>query len=103
LVSVAWIFFRAESLTEAIDYLVRMVTTLNDDFPEFLKFLDQGKETLISISVMLLVEWFQRHRDHGFDFSQLKFRWLRWLIYYLTIYGIFYYGGEPQDFIYFQF
>lgn len=103
LVSISWVFFRAESLPQAFDYLGRMLTTLHLDFPGLLAFVDLSGETLVFILVMLVVEWVQRHRNHGFDLSALRRQWLRWLIYYLTVYVLYYYGGDPQDFIYFQF
>ena len=103
LVSIAWVFFRAENLPMAFDYLSRMATTLHHDLPGLAGFLDRSSETWMFVVIMLIVEWVQRHRDHGFDFSGLRFQWLRWIIYYLVVYVLYYYGGEPQDFIYFQF
>jgi len=103
LVSIAWVFFRADSIMEAIAYLSRMMMSLSHDLPGLLAFIDQAGEVLVFIFVMLVVEWFQRYKKHGFDFSSLRFQWLRWLIYYVTVYALYYYGGEPQDFIYFQF
>lgn len=103
MVCVAWVFFRADNVTEAFAYLSRMAETLFTDLPGFVQFVDDAVEALVAIVLLLLVEWFQRHREHGLELSHLKYGWLRWLIYYGVIAALYYHGGAAQDFIYFQF
>jgi hypothetical protein len=55
------------------------------------------------IIVLLVVEWTQREHQHGLNLSKVKWAPVRYAIYYAIIFIIFQYGGEQQDFIYFQF
>ena len=55
------------------------------------------------IIVLLGVEWMQRDRQHGLDLKSIRRGWVRFLIYYLIVLLIYFYGAEQQDFIYFQF
>lgn len=40
------------------------------------------------IIIMMTIEWFQRHREHGLEISNVKHPAVRYLIYYLLIYVI---------------
>ena len=101
LVCIAWIFFRAESVGDAFDYLTRMVTDLSFNPRPFRKniFL------LLGIGILLLVEWMQRRKAHGFDFDEMKLPQVaRTTIYLVTALAILLFsvtGGN--GFIYFQF
>ena len=55
------------------------------------------------IVLLLVVEWVQRHRQHGLDVKLIRRGWVRFLIYYLIVLLIYLYGADQQDFIYFQF
>lgn len=103
LVCFSWIFFRAESLGEGFDYALRMISTFHHTPGQFLAFIDDCDEPFTLLVFMILVEWFQRERGHGLDLSAVKFRPLRYVIYYAVIILIYRYGTEEQDFIYFQF
>jgi alginate O-acetyltransferase complex protein AlgI len=104
MVCVAWVFFRADSLADALDYLWRAVTTLHHDLDVFSSYLShEAFEPLIMIVVLLVVEWVQRHWQHGLDLSRVKRRFVRYVVYYVMILILYFYGGEQQDFIYFQF
>lgn len=54
-------------------------------------------------SMMLVVEWLNRSREHGFTIDAVKPRWLRWLIYYAICMGIILFSQQSETFIYFQF
>lgn len=60
-----WIIFRAESMRQAWDYLVCMVTRFHFCMPEY------GKKALVYIFVLLIVEWLQREKQFGL---QLEFK-----------------------------
>jgi D-alanyl-lipoteichoic acid acyltransferase DltB (MBOAT superfamily) len=94
----SWTFFRASSLTHATQILSRVFT------------LQSGSELPVPTHVWILVaaflaaEWIQRGRTHALEFSASgPPRWARWLICYTVIFLLLKYGGEQQDFIYFQF
>lgn len=96
-----WVFFRAENVKHATDYLFGIFSGNFFSVPEILPAI-----TLIMILILITIEWLQRDKQHGLEFStnntKLK-RPIRWTIYILLIILIFTYGGSEQEFIYFQF
>jgi hypothetical protein len=58
----------------------------------------------LCIAVMLLIEWFQRNKQHGLEvIDARKYKWLRVACYYVLILFIISNAGTEQTFIYFQF
>jgi hypothetical protein len=60
--------------------------------------------TLILISIFVLIEWWGR--DNNYAIERVGLRWkkpLRYMFYYAIIISIFWFGGQEQQFIYFQF
>ena len=95
-----WIIFRAESMSQAYGFVTSIFTH------PFLEGLVDGKKWLFASLLLLLVEWFQRDKQHALDFPQNKFfrhRLARWLVYYILICIIINFAGSSQSFIYFQF
>jgi alginate O-acetyltransferase complex protein AlgI len=96
---IAWVFFRSESLAHAQLYLQRMFSPSLFSIPQ-----TGSRWLLLSIVVMVGIEWIQRARAHPLDLVALKIpRVLRWPIYYALLLLIYVHSGSPQDFIYFQF
>ena len=100
---VAWIFFRAETVTHALNYLSGMLSLSIFDFPNF-----SGKlHAIVTISfilVFLIFEWIGRECQYAIaNLDSSLGKPLRWGIYYTLIVCIFMYGGKEQQFIYFQF
>jgi D-alanyl-lipoteichoic acid acyltransferase DltB (MBOAT superfamily) len=98
----AWIFFRAESLSQAFNIIgnifsdsISTVTILKD------------YETIISfvfIFLLLMFEWMQRDKEFPFKYLFVnKSRFLRWSFYFFIIFLIIMFSGTNQSFIYFQF
>lgn len=101
LTTVAWIFFRSESISEAFDYLSGIFRgdmfsrPSIDDFNSVIKLLGW-------IVIITAFEWVQKSKD--FPLEKLKLpRLIRWSLYSLLILMIISYSGQPQEFIYFQF
>jgi len=95
---VAWVFFRADSVMAAGEYLIRMVTHPWLD-------VDHGQyRAAVAYAVApLIIEWFRRTKQHGLEISDLP-RIVRWLIYLLAVLSILIFGKfGSQEFIYFQF
>ncbi|MBD3411323.1 MAG: MBOAT family protein [Ignavibacteriales bacterium] len=93
---IAWVFFRAENITHALNYIAGFVT-----HPWTAAGLI-GIRYLPLVFVMLGVEWFNRKKQHGLQIGELP-TVVRWGAYWAV--GLFilaYFGGE-QTFIYFQF
>lgn len=98
LTTLAWIFFRADNLTHAIDYLTGIFSFRQLDsvsIPRTFSFL---------IALFFLIEWMGRKSNYALqDFMVNKPRILRVAAYYLLVFFIFWFAGEEQEFIYFQF
>lgn len=91
-----WIIFRANSITEFADYCLCMVTNFSIHTPI------EGKKALFFVLVMLLVEWFNRGKEHPFQI-EIKSRVLRWGFYLLIALLCLTQAGQQVQFIYFQF
>ncbi|MDH8702639.1 alginate O-acetyltransferase complex protein AlgI [Dysgonomonadaceae bacterium PH5-43] len=97
----AWIFFRAESIAQAGDYIKRIFDKSIISFP--FEAFHSGLIILLLILILFTVEWMQRDCQHGLDVVKIKNRHIRWLIYVFVVWLIFNYGGAEAPFIYFQF
>ena len=104
LVTLGWIVFRADSVTQAWEYLCGILHwghfTPDGDIVVWSQILVQSA----CILVMLAVEWVDRREEHALNLHGIRPRILRWVIYCLLISAIclFYDNGSAQ-FIYFQF
>ena len=99
LTTLAWIFFRAASVTHAFAYLDGIFSMSFFAMPQV-----RPKFLFVLLFVFLAVEWLQREKQHALDFTTIRFpKIARWAVYYAVVFIIFYFGGEKQEFIYFQF
>src|SRR5690625_866003 len=99
----AWIFFRAENIGHAFNYISGVLSPSFFEFPDFAN-KKRALITLILIGVFLLIEWSGREQE--FAIEKLGMKWkpaLRYSMYYAIIIAIFWFGGKQQEFIYFQF
>lgn len=97
---VGWILFRAETIHQAWDYMVCMVTRFHPAMPEY------GKKALIYILILLIIEWLQREKQFGLQFDAegiFRYRAVRWSAYYALFIGSILCAGTQEEFIYFQF
>ncbi|MCC1483482.1 MBOAT family O-acyltransferase [Winogradskyella immobilis] len=110
LVTIAWVFFRADSFSSAIDLLVSLKKIeLNNFFNgkiyEYGLLEPEVRITLVSIILLFTVEIL----NIKFNIKKGVFRQnivLRWSIYFLIIFFLLifgYYNNEQANFIYFQF
>ena len=99
LATVGWIIFKANSIGQAWNYLKGICSTSLFSRP------DASGVTgfAVSIVVMLLVEWFHRDKEHGFDLSGIKWGVVRYAAYLAVLFLTFAFGGHAVNFIYFQF
>ncbi len=98
----AWIFFRAENLEHAINYILKIFTPALFTPP---KLVDSNLSFILLAMIFFLVvtEWFGRERKYGIANLSKRHRVLRWAAYTFLIGIIFLFGGREQEFIYFQF
>ena len=94
----AWIFFRSENLSHAIDYIKGIFNKSFFLIPEF-----DFKIIGVLILFFMLVEWFGREQDYAIDKFFLNNKLLRYSFFYLIIFLVFWFGTDKQQFIYFQF
>ncbi len=98
LVVLAWVFFRAASVQDAMAFLSRMIIG-----PWSAPWLLKDIWLVGVIGVLLLAEWIQRTRQHALEVGHLP-PWMRRSAYVLVFLCIFFLGRfEHTEFIYFQF
>ena len=95
----AWIFFRANSVTEAISY-IKGIFAMN--FAKGFEYLPSDRHTpefLAIIAGFMIVEWFSREHEHPVvgRFKSVK---LLMIIFGIIVLGAF---SDVSQFIYFQF
>ena len=98
----AWIFFRAESVHHAIEYIVGIFNASLFTVPDV---KTAAYATLILIAFFMLIEWIGREHQFALqDFLVKKPRFIRWLFYgfIILLIGLFLQTHETP-FIYFQF
>ena len=106
LVVIGWIIFRAETIGQAWDYIYGMMQfgTLRASYRFFLPNEYIVYPTNLYIIAMIVVEWFQRNKQHGLEvLNTSKHKWLRVIFYYALVWMIIQNAGTEQTFIYFQF
>lgn len=96
MVCIAWVFFRAENLTQAIYYLQSIFTNWSNQG------IIHDPSIYLPVIVFIIWEWTQRNKSFGLDIGKLNIT-IRWLFYLFLIIAIVYSSGENQEFIYFQF
>lgn len=99
----SWIFFRANNIDHAFSIISEIFSYSLLSVPAFVGF-DKALIILVLIAIFMTVEWAAREQQHAL--ADLGLRWkrpVRYLMYYTIIVIIFWFGGEEQQFIYFQF
>ena len=100
-----WIVFRSSGMPTLLHYLQGMcqLGTLRACYRFFT--LPEMWPTNLFIIIMLLVEWLQRGKEHGFEFlTRIKSLMVRCIIVVLIIeFIMFFKASVPSQFIYFQF
>ncbi len=104
LVVIGWVFFRAETITQAFEYLGGMLQlcTLKASYIFFIQ--PEIWKTSLSIIAMLIIEWVYRHQKHNFTLHNVKYEWVRWIIYFIIVFTCLVFQVQEEiQFIYFQF
>ncbi len=99
----AWIFFRAESLTHAFNYINKLFSVTLFKSPIF-EGIGLAIPLFFLIVFFIIIEWIGRENE--FPIQRLfknKSMIFRWVFYFLLICTILIFSGEEQQFIYFQF
>ena len=100
---VAWIFFRAETLEQAVFFLSEIFSNTLFQMP----FNIGGNQAIICVIIIFvftLIEWFGRENQYAIEKMFFgRMRTLRWLFYILLFTCIIVNMSSEQQFIYFQF
>ncbi len=101
LVCLAWVFFRAESVTHAFDYLFQVVNDFDFAFRPFRKQF----VLLLGVAALFLMEWLQRNKEHALQLGKDQFNRLGRMVIYVgvALSIILFVPKEQSMFIYFQF
>ena len=101
LIMIAWVFFRSENINSAFNYLLKMITEI--EVPS------DNRGSLIFVLLLVIFDWILLKNEKIF-FSVQKYKSpftkvdiLRYLIYYILVYAVFFFSGRQEKFIYFQF
>jgi D-alanyl-lipoteichoic acid acyltransferase DltB (MBOAT superfamily) len=99
MVTLSWVFFRADSVGEAIQYLTNIASPTLFLSPDTMP----ADTVFILLSAFILIEWLGRTHRYALEPLQSWKKPLRWVVYYALVIIIFMYRGGEQEFIYFQF
>ena len=99
----AWIFFRAENIGHAINYISEIFSSSLFTIPTI-----HPRNLILLLMAFVIIEWFGREGQFAIQHLGLKWkRPIRYAMYYaiiiIIIIAIFWFGGKEQQFIYFQF
>ena len=104
LVVFGWIIFRAETITQAWEYICGILVNglIQDPY-----LINRAYYIPLAISIlfMLMTEWWNREEPHGLAINKtISIQWIRRIIYVGIVLFIIYYGRfSYNQFIYFQF
>lgn len=97
LVTLAWIFFRAENVSHALEYIRNLFSLSIFELPK------SNRSPVPYVLLLILVEWIQRHKEHGLEIARLS-RFTRPVLYVMVVMAILLFGfDDSESFIYFQF
>ncbi len=109
LVSIAWVFFRANNLSDALyilnsipeGFLTLMTSIINFRISNPIPV--SNSVILISITFILLMQFFEMYKSSIVKYLSGNL-YYRWIFYYLIVFTILFFGVfEDRQFIYFQF
>jgi alginate O-acetyltransferase complex protein AlgI len=95
----AWIFFRADSVAKAIDYVKKIFSSSIIQQPNHVP-----KLLIVIVPIFVILEWIGREEQYAIaQFGNYWNRSIRWAFYFLIVAAILFLQGSNQTFIYFQF
>ena len=99
LATFGWMMFRADNMSQFIDYTRRMCSSDLFSIPKL-----TGYYILFAnIAFMFVMEWFMRRNTHGLDFKHHTSHIIHYTLYTLVFILILLFGGHTENFIYMYF
>lgn len=102
LATFGWMMFRADNMTQFVDYTARMCSADLLSMP-WLMTKTYYEPLFGCIALMFIVEWVQRKKQHGFDVGNLHIVARIVLFIILVEAMLFFLPSTPSEFIYMQF
>jgi len=104
MVVVAWVFFRADNMGHAVDYLSGIASPTLFSVPEAPKgILDLLRVVLFPI-LFIFIEWIGRRDQYALETLGLSWHpYIRRAFYMVLVLTILFFSGTEETFIYFQF
>lgn len=100
LVVLGWIFFRSPNIDVAFRILNKIFTLEGIFSPSW----SPKTEVITFTIIMILIEWNNRQNKHTLEKFGVNWNPIcRYAFYYFIIFALFWFAGEEQQFIYFQF
>jgi D-alanyl-lipoteichoic acid acyltransferase DltB (MBOAT superfamily) len=102
----AWIFFRAENVTHALNYIEGIYSSKLFIIPKLslLHGSIAAPKLIILVTLFCITEWIGREQQYALEAISNKIpRLLKWFFYTILIAAIIWFQGKEQQFIYFQF
>jgi D-alanyl-lipoteichoic acid acyltransferase DltB (MBOAT superfamily) len=101
---IAWIFFRADNVNHALNYISTIFSKSLFTIPE----VELNRHYILQVGIVILffltIEWFGREKQYAIEYIGFKWRPIyRRSFYVFIIFLISIFMGEEQQFIYFQF
>lgn len=104
MVVIGWIIFRAETISQACDFMSDICT--NGFFCKpYIQELRQAGPLALGLLMMIALEWWNRAESHGLAINKtIPWQWVRRVVYLGLMMYILYFGKfDYNQFIYFQF
>lgn len=99
LTTLAWIFFRADSVSIAFEYIFGLFDKTFFSIPSI-----RPKALIILLVFFVWIEWIGRRNNFAIEnFLDGRKRIFRYAFYILIVILLAFFGGSQQEFIYFQF
>ncbi len=105
-VTFAWVFFRADTLEQALGYIERICSSIFSNPTQFFK-MPGGKMVFLFIIPLILGDWCLRRNERSLDFYKYiknnRLRYITYMLVFILVILGFFNGNSDQSFIYFQF
>jgi Na+/H+-dicarboxylate symporter len=100
---IAWIFFRAENVSHAIQYLSGIFSSSLFEKPVF-ENSDSAPVIVFLVLLFIIIEWLGREKHHPLEHLEIILpKIFRWVIYLILLFAVATFFGTETNFIYFQF
>lgn len=104
LVTFGLIIFRAESISQFIDYIKHICSPSILKVPKIIGYNNVTMLfSIVFIIMMVTLEWQNKDKEYGLNISALKYRFARYSIYLFLFILVYYFGADASSFIYFKF